>query len=194
MSERRPVSGEEWAWRDTLMGLAVSFMAIAALALSAKPPVDPKSTSPLGQLDVTLQWDTAIDADVDLWVEGPDGVPVGYRHRTSDVFDLLHDHRGFTTEGDHLNTEHAAARHLPAGRYVVNAVMFHAWDHKFPVHVTVNVERIRKDDTVEWRTKAEDDLTAPEQELTLLAFRLDDAGELVPSSVNNLPVCLWRAC
>jgi hypothetical protein len=176
------------------MSLMVAFMAIAALALSAKPPVDPKATSALGQLDVTLQWDTGKDVDVDLWVEGPDGVPVGYRHRTSDVFDLLHDHRGATVEGDFLNTEHASARHLPAGRYVVNAVLFNSYDHKFPVHVTANVERIRKDDTVEWRSKAEGDLVGNEQELTLIAFRLDDAGGLVPGSENNLPVCLWRAC
>jgi hypothetical protein len=187
------ISGALVAWVDFWMALAVAFMCIAALALVVvmqKAEANP----PPGQLIVTLEWDTHIDADVDLWVAGPDGKAVGYLHRTSSVFDLLHDHRGHQIEGDFNNTEVAVARHLPAGLYVVNAVLYSTWDKVLPIPLHVTVDRIDAKHQVTHMFDKRAQITQPQQELTLIEFRLDSAGQMIPGSdVIDGNVCLWKA-
>lgn len=193
MSDRHITPGSEWAWRDLLFGMMVAFMALAVVALAAIP--QDSQGQPPGLMVVTLGWDRARDIDVDLWVQSPDDAPVGYSRRTGAAFDLLHDHRGAHVEGNFDNMELASARSLPAGRYVVNAAAFSTWDSVFPVHVWVTVDRIdpatRKSERL---FRREADLLKVNDEITLISFRLDDAGHVVPGSDNNMQVCLWRTC
>lgn len=198
MERPRPISGAEWSFRDVLLALTISFMALAVLALSVS--ATQKQTPPPGQLVVTLGWDQARDADVDLWVRGPGDQPVGYERRTGLVFDLLHDDRGRTVEcaGEppgcmDNNTEIAVARRLPPGLYIINAVAYQSWDHIYPIRVWVTVGRI---DTATHLTthlfRREGMLTDEHQEITLITFRLDEHGTVVPGSANDLPHPLWR--
>jgi hypothetical protein len=196
----RPTPGSEWSFRDVLFGLMVSFMALAVLALAAAPP-KPLQASPPGRLLVTLTWQHDRDIDVDLWAKGPDDAePVGYSHRTDRTFDLLHDDRGRAVECqdqpptcEDANTEIAVARSLPAGLWHINAVAFGSHDHVYPVHVWITVDLIDQTSHNTTRLFRRDgDLHEDHDEVTLLNFRTNDAGAIVPGSDNDLPYPLWH--
>ena len=190
----QPTSGFEWSYRDLLWTLTLAFMAIAALALSAVPPKAAGHVE-AAKMIITLRWDAGQDDDVDLWAELGDGQPIGYRHRDTKNASLRHDHRGFTNEQNWDNNEVIDVRHLVPGRVTINAVMFDNIDHKFPVHTHLIVEKINQDTGAATTLyRVDRDLTAKEQELTLIGFRIDDNGEIIPGSENDLHACLWRAC
>ena len=48
-------------------------------------------TAPPGNVIVEARWPDAIDADVDLWVQAPGDVPVGYSNKGGAIFNLLRD-------------------------------------------------------------------------------------------------------
>jgi len=168
--------------------LMTTFLAVGVLALIMVPIS--KNDTHAGQLIVQLYWDNKIDADVDLWVQGPDLQAVGFTNRTGKVFDLLHDHRGFHVENDWSNTEYSVARTLPAGKYTINAVMFSSWDGVFPVHVWTIVTEI-KGDMSKVLLRSDGELNINKEETTLVNFRLDDTGNIVPDSVNKTKVYLY---
>lgn len=189
MRQRYITSGLDWGRIDLLLSLFIIFLAVAALSIIMVPKANENLNS--GRMLVQLYWDNTIDADVDLWVQGPEDHPVGYMSRTGSVFDLLHDHRGYKVEGDYSNTEFAIARHLPEGQYTINAVLYASWDAKYPIPVKVVVQLLGKGPPVtifEGKTQ----LTIEKQELTMVNFRLDGAGHIIEGSFNNLQKMLWR--
>jgi hypothetical protein len=187
------LSGSEIARFDLVYSLMVAFMALAALALAVVPPGE-AGAKEAAKLIVTLHWDATSDADIDLWVQSPGDGAVGFTRRTGAAFDLRHDHRGARVEGDHDNYEVADARHLPIGRYTVNAVAFNVWDKTFPVHVWATVERVEPTGGTTKLFRAEGELSKPEEEITLVNFRLDEAGVVVLGSDNKVLHCLYRRC
>ena len=52
-----------------------------------------------------LFWSEKIDADLDLWVRGPNDSAVGYAQPSGQVFNLLRDDRGLTADHTPLNYE-----------------------------------------------------------------------------------------
>lgn len=191
--------GSEYAWRDLLTTLFVASLAVAALALIVRPQAKPEETPP-GRLLVTLTWQHDRDADIDLWVDSPGDSPVGYSRRTGAVWDLLHDDRGRAVECqdqpptcEDANTEIAVARSLPAGLWHINAVAFGSHDHVYPVHVWITVDLIDQTSHNTTRLFRRDgDLHEDHDEVTLLNFRTNDAGAIVPGSDNDLPYPLWH--
>ena len=62
-------------------------------------PADPspaRATTSLapGNVIIEAQWADKLDADVDLWVQAPGDVPVGYSNKSGAVFNLLRDDLG----------------------------------------------------------------------------------------------------
>lgn len=198
--KRRATPGSEYAWRDTLFSLMAAFLALAVIALAALTAAQTQATQPPGRLVVSLHWQAGTDIDVDLWVRSPgDESPVGYSHRTDKVFDLLHDDRGRAiecagqpAECDDGRTETAVARFLPEGLWTLNAVAYQSYDHVFPVHVWVEVDRIDSETHATAHLfRREGALTHDRQEITLLDFRLDASGNVIPGSDNDLLHPLW---
>jgi hypothetical protein len=181
-AKRQIIVGAEWAYRDLLICLMVTFLAVATLALTMVPVA--KNDTHAGRLIVQLFWDNKIDADVDLWVKGPDEAPIGFSNRTGKIFDLLHDHRGYKIENDWSNTEYAVARSLPEGKYTINAVMFSSWDGVFPVHVWAVVTKIKGNDS-SVILKMDGFLKADKDEITIANFRVDENENIIQDSINN---------
>jgi len=184
-TDRHLTSGMEWAYRDLLLTLFVAAFALAVLAMvqKTKPKHDSENT---GTLVVVLHWAIPADADVDLWVEGPGDVPVGYMRRTGKIFDLLHDDRGTSIEHSVVNTEFAVARSLPEGLYIVNAVLYASWDHKFPVLLDTHIYRASEAGQTELYSGT-GQLNEVKQEITLVTFRIDANHALLPGSVIANP-------
>ena len=79
---------------------------------------------PVGSVIIELFWPDDIDADLDLWVKGPNDGPVGYSKPSGLVFNLLRDDRGLTGDYTPLNYEISFTRGIIAGEYQANVHLF----------------------------------------------------------------------
>lgn len=182
-------------FRDVLSLALLGFLAIIVFLL---PHVDPKgvkvaSNAPVpGNVIVEITWPDEMNADVDLWVQAPGDVPVGYSNKGGTVFNLLRDDLGHWIDPTLINHETAYSRGIAPGEYTVNV---HAYrkDRKIPppieVRLLVSVKTVTADIDTPFvspllGTTAE--LEYEGQELTLLRFELTGEGNLVPNSVHSL--------
>src|SRR5260221_849484 len=83
--------GMNVSFRDMLFLLVFMYLLIGGIALAHvhKKAEETKGAAPPGNVIVELRWDRSIDADVDLWVQGPGDVPVGYTNKGGSLFNLL---------------------------------------------------------------------------------------------------------
>jgi hypothetical protein len=140
-----------------------------------------------GNVIIEAQWPDKLDADVDLWVEGPGDRPVGYSNKSGRLFNLLRDDLGRAQDMTDYNYEVAYSRGTPAGEYIVNLHMYRAIGVTFPVPVKI-VASVKADANGPARQLVATtvELRRENQELTALRFRLDSKGQLQPGSVNSL--------
>jgi hypothetical protein len=186
-------------FRDVITLALCGFVAVVILLL---PHLNPKqeaqaavaSTVP-GNVMVEARWADELDSDIDLWVQAPGDVPVGYSNKSGVIFNLLRDDLGRNADPTQLNYEVSYSRGIPPGEYAVNLHMYRNKSKVSPVKVTV-VTSVKKpsSDSAKQILTSTIDLMAENQETTVYRFKLTDAGELVPSSVNSLPKPLrkWR--
>ena len=180
-------------FRDVIMLALAGFIMIVMLLLphiNPRAANDHETTSP-GNVIVELRWPDQIDADVDLWVEGPGDTPVGYSNKDGRVFNLLRDDLGRDSDLTNLNYEFSYSRGVPAGEYTVNVHLYRNGSHQFPLPVTVAVSIKGTESSSSQRVlNTKLDLLHEGQETTVFRFRLDEKGELVAGSVNDLPRAL----
>ncbi len=175
-------------FRDVIMLALLGFAAIVMLLLPhLNPPVAVAAAPPPGNIVVEVRWPDELDSDVDLWVEAPGDVPVGYSNKGGRVFNLLRDDLGQFGDATRLNYEIAYSRGTPAGDYTVNLHLYRNSAGHLPVSAVVVVS-LKHDPASSIRTIAteEVELTRVGQELTVIRFSLDGEGKLIPGSVNHL--------
>jgi hypothetical protein len=188
---------EGTVFRDMVMLALAGFVAIVVLLLPHihEPGArETESTVPPGNVLVEIRWPDGSDADVDLWVQAPGDRPVGYSSRAGLVFDLLRDDLGRRGDVTDLNYESAYARGAPAGEYTVNLHLYRAPADRAPVPVRVAVST-RPAAGGGTRQLALRDVVLGRQgeEITVIRFRLDEHGELVPGSAHGLTRLLRTA-
>lgn len=176
---------------DALLALAVILLADSMLVHSAKTAEASKSVQP-GSVLIQLYWDPSADADIDLWVKAPDTGPVGFSNKTLGSLALMRDDMGRGHTADSRNYELTVGSGLHAGEYICNAEFYSTWDNRMPVHVRLTAQVFGPHGPVDVG-EATGALSAPGAEITLLRFRLDDKGDVVPGSLNALPYPLARA-
>lgn len=201
-------------FRDVIIIILMAFVMFVVLLMphinEPKKEQEFKKVANLpGNVSVEMRWGDGIDADIDLWVQAPDGrggydTPVGYSNLGSEIFNLLRDDRGFqitrgstsagTTEGTipqnlstnlmYLNFENAYSRGVPEGEWIVNV---HLWNQRtaiLPIEVTVAVT-VKKPKSnprqILTRTVL---LRGTGHEMTIVRFKLDSDGKLIESSLN----------
>ena len=186
-------------FRDVITLALCGLVAVVILLL---PHLNPKqeaqaavaSTVP-GNVMVEARWADELDTDVDLWVQAPGDVPVGYSNKSGVIFNLLRDDLGRNADPTQLNYEVSYSRGVPPGEYAINLHMYRNKSKIAPVKVTV-VTSVKKPnaESAKQILTSSIDLMAENQETTVYRFKLTDAGELVPGSVNSLPKPLrkWR--
>jgi hypothetical protein len=182
---------EQTAFRDVLMLALAGFVAIVILLLPHLNPTGAEEVAaeePPGNVVVEARWPDGLATDVDLWVQAPGDVPVGYSNKGGAVFNLLRDDLGTRADSTPLNYEVSYARGVVAGEYTVNLHLYRNQADVRPVTATVVVSvKPAPDRSAEQILLSEVDLVREGQEITVFRFRLDDAGELVPNSVHGLP-------
>lgn len=168
-----------FAFVDLLMALvAILAVAVFALASSVNPPAkDAPDMPPPGSIAVLMTWPQG-DTDLDLWVDGPgQKVATGYSNKSGLVWSLLRDDLGNAGDTTPSNAESAFARATPAGEYTINVHAYNAAGEE-TVHVEVSLNGSLLVNT--------DMVLRPKQERTVIRFRLDENGHVVPGSANEV--------
>jgi hypothetical protein len=186
-------------FRDVIMLALAGFVAMVILLL---PHINPRgeeakeTTQPPGNVIVEVRWPDELDTDVDLWVEAPGDVPVGYSNKGGTIFNLLRDDLGKRADATGLNYEVSYSRGIPAGEYTVNLHLYRNTAGVLPVPVTV-VTSVKKSgkESARQLLASHVELGREGEELTVFRFRLNEDGDLVPGSVHSLQRKLraWRS-
>lgn len=186
-------------FRDVIMLALAGFVAMVILLLPhLNPPGETaeETTQPPGNVIVEVRWPDEIDADVDLWVEAPGDIPVGYSNKGGTTFNLLRDDLGKRADATGLNYEVSYSRGIPAGEYTVNVHLYRNAANVFPISVTV-VTSVKKSakESARQLLASKIELAREGEELTVYRFQLSEDGSLVPGSVHSLQRNLraWRS-
>jgi hypothetical protein len=186
-------------FRDVIMLALAGFVAMVLLLLPhLNPPgeVAKENTQPPGNVIVEVRWPDELDCDVDLWVEAPGDVPVGYSNKGGVIFNLLRDDLGKRADATGMNYEVSYSRGIPAGEYTVNLHLYRNTTGVLPVPVTV-VTSVKKSSKESARQllASNVELVREGEELTVYRFKLSADGDLVPGSVHSLQRKLrtWRS-
>ncbi len=176
-------------FRDVILLALLGFVTIVILLLPhLHPPTaatDP--IQPPGNVIVEVRWPDELDADVDLWVQAPGDVPVGYSNKGGRIFNLLRDDLGHSDDVTGLNYEVAFTRGTPAGAYTVNLHLYRNNAGRLPISAVVVVSVKPAPDSPARSIASEKvDLVHVGQEVTVVRFSLDDSGNLVPGSIHQL--------
>jgi hypothetical protein len=185
-------------FRDVIMLALAGFVAMVMLLLPhLNPPgkAAEENTQPPGNVIVEVRWPDELDSDVDLWVEAPGDIPVGYSNKGGVIFNLLRDDLGQRADATGMNYEVSYSRGIEAGEYTVNVHLYRNPADVYPIPVTVvtSVKRSPKESAKQLlATKIE--LGREGEELTVYRFELSNKGDLVPGSVHSLQRNLqaWR--
>lgn len=175
-------------FRDVILLALIGFVAMVVMLLPhiKRTTEDAQDHKAPGNVIIEMHWPNEMQYDVDLWVKGPDSLPVGFWNQGNEVFNLLRDDLG--TEGDATlqNYEVSYSRGIPPGEYVVNVHMYGPVPPNTVVPVNVVVSVRQKFDHTRQILQTIVKLERRHQEETAFRFRLTRDGDLVEGSVNTL--------
>jgi hypothetical protein len=181
-------------FRDVVMLALAGFVVLVIMLLPhLNPPgaATADNTTPPGNVIVEVRWPDEIDADVDLWVQAPGDIPVGYSNKGGAVFNLLRDDLGKRADVTGLNYETSYSRGILPGEYAVNLHLYRNPSQAYPVPATVVTSVKRGADDAARQLLASKVLLVREgEELTVYRFGLNEAGALVAGSVHSLQKAL----
>lgn len=175
-------------FRDVLMLALVGFVAMVIMLLPhlSKTEQESQDHRAPGNVVVEMHWPNDLPVDVDLWVQAPGDVPVGFFNQHSHYFNLLRDDLGLEGDPTDRNYEVSYSRGIPAGEYIANVHMYGPLPAGITVAVTVVISVRQKYDDLRPVLQTKVELTRRNQEETAFRFKLDERGELLPGSVTTL--------
>lgn len=176
---------------NLLLGVTSLFI-IAFLLIKEsdlESPVEQKA-----EFIVVLTWDEQSSWDVDLWVEGPNGV-ASFRSPDTGQMSLSRDDLGTRndqfknalgeTEVVRINREVVDIRGFNAGEYTVNAHYYYCKDGYSPVETAVEVVKLNPYKVI---YKGKHVLNKRGEEHTYVRFKINEKG--IVQSVSHLPKTL----
>ena len=178
-------------FRDLILLMLTGFVTVAVLMLAHINPkaaaARAKDTAPPGNVLVEATWPPGMDSDVDLWVQAPGDLPVGYSNKGGAVFNLLRDDLGQQLDLSGLNYESSYSRGIVPGEYTVNLHLYRNRAALAEVPVTVIVStKPTSAAPARQVLMSKVELAREGQERTVFRFRLSERGDLVPGSVTSL--------
>lgn len=175
-------------FRDVILLALAGFIFVTVLLLPHLNPPGKRAEGaiePPGNVIMEAKWPDEMRTDVDLWVQAPGDMPVGYSNKGGLIFNLLRDDLGSQGDPTGINFETSFSRGVPPGEYTVNVHLFRNLESVYPVEVRV-VARVKseKDGGARPIASTTVQLDREGQEVTAFRFRLDERGELVPGSIH----------
>ena len=138
-------------FRDVTLLALSGFVSIVILLL---PWLNVKTRNeivkePVGSVIFELFWNDKLDADLDLWVKGPNDGAVGYSKPSGLVFNLLRDDRGLAGDHTPLNYEISFTRGIIPGDYQANVHLFKHDKNKSKIEALVIASLVTPDKDTE---------------------------------------------
>ena len=177
-------------FRDTIMLALAGFVSLVVLLLPfINPPAETESTKsdPPGNVIIEVFWPEDRDVDVDLWVQAPEDIPVGYSNRGGLFFNLLRDDLGIYKDPTPINYEVAYSRGINPGEHIVNLHLYREDLAAFqPFEAQVVVTVVNPDTKIRQQI-LESKVLLDEigKELAIFRFELDETGNLNKNTINN---------
>jgi hypothetical protein len=177
--------------KDMLFLLMMSFFFMFVVILPFLAEDDNKKDERKGNVMVDLFWDDKSTSDVDLWVRGPDMIPIGYSNKTGPYFTLMRDDLGRRADISGVNQETTISYGYAPGAYAVNVHLYRNHDHVLPITGRIIVY-IKENPAASAKQIlfANFTLTRAGQELTVFQFEMNEDRRLVHGSVTTAPVKL----
>ena len=175
-------------FRDVLMLALIGFVAMVIMLLPhvSKTKEETDDHTPPGNVVFEIHWPDELPVDVDLWVQAPNDVPVGFWNQGSRYLNLLRDDLGLEDDASGRNYEITYSRGIVAGEYTVNVHMYGKVPAGVVVPVRVIVSVKTKYDSLRQILETSVELHHRNQEETAYRFKLTEDGDLVPGSVTTL--------
>ena len=195
MLENKGLSNEnDVVFRDVILLALTGFISMVILLIPfVNPPTEEESSStPPGNVIVELFWDDKRDVDIDLWVQAPDDIPVGYSNKGGIFFNLLRDDLGIYKDNSPVNYEVSYSRGISDGVYIANVHLYREDKTPFkPIIAELLVSVVDPDSNERKQIlKTSKKLEEIGKEITAFQFELDKKGKLNKNSINNKYVML----
>ena len=181
-------------FRDVILLALTGFISMVILLIPfVNPPTEEESSStPPGNVIVELFWDDKRDVDLDLWVQAPDDIPVGYSNKGGLFFNLLRDDLGIYKDNSPVNYEVSYSRGISDGVYIANVHLYREDKAPFqPIIAELLVSVVDPDSNKRKQIlRTSKKLEEIGKEITVFQFELDKKGKLNKNSINNKYVML----
>ena len=181
-------------FRDVILLALTGFISMVILLIPfINPPTEEESSStPPGNVIVELFWDDKREVDIDLWVQAPDDIPVGYSNKGGLFFNLLRDDLGIYKDNSPVNYEVSYSRGISDGVYIANVHLYR--EDKAPFKPIIAELLVSVVDPVSNKRKqilrTSKKLEEIGKEITVFQFELNKKGKLNKNSINNKYVML----
>lgn len=175
-------------FRDVILLALIGFVAMVVMLLPhiKRTTEEAKDHKAPGNVIVEMHWPSEMQYDVDLWVKGPNSLPVGFWNQGNEVFNLLRDDLGGEGDATNENYEVSYSRGIVPGEYIVNVHMYGPLPPNTTVPVNIVVSVRHKDYYTRQILQTTVNLTKKNQEKTAYRFRLTSEGDLVEGSVSTI--------
>ena len=194
MNDLEEYKENDVVFRDVILLALTGFISMVLLLLPfVNPPTEEESSStPPGNVIVELFWDEQRDVDIDLWVQAPDDIPVGYSNKGGLFFNLLRDDLGIYKDNSPVNYEVSYSRGISKGNYIANVHLYREDKSPFIPIIAELLISVVDPDTNKRRQilKTSKKLEIIGKEITVFQFELDKKGKLNKNSINNNYVML----
>ena len=181
-------------FRDVILLALTGFISMVVLLIPfVNPPTEEESAStPPGNVIIELFWDDKRDVDIDLWVQAPNDIPVGYSNKGGLFFNLLRDDLGIYKDNSPVNYEVSYSRGISDGVYIANVHLYREDKAPFkPIIAELLVSVVDPDSNKRKQIlRTSKKLEEIGKEITVFQFELDKKGKLNKNSINNKFVML----
>lgn len=142
--------GSNLSFNDVLFNALLGFVVLFVLALLLINPITKKSDIPSkAEIMLTLEWDSEVADDIDIWVLGPVmGAPISFQNKHSGYMHLDRDDLGRSSDvmmidGEKIiikiNREVVTMRGIAAGDYYINIHVYHKNKETGPTKYTITL-------------------------------------------------------
>lgn len=199
---RRP-DGSMISFLDVVLNSCLCFMFLLAITLAstALKQANADIEKPKAEFLVTVDWDPSRDADVDTWLQTPNGDVLYFRKKSNEYAHIDHDDTGNSTDvirapdgSLHVNPnnqEIASFRQACAGEWIVNVHLYRKDPDVRPVAVHVRVQKLNPSVT----DVADRTITLGRQweEQTVVRLKTDEQGNVISQSTLYKPLVRGQA-
>ena len=182
-------------FRDLLILLALLMLTLVVLLIPLINVDQEASQTEIekaaGDMIAEIVWAPDNPADIDLWVDAPNGEKIGYSRPYGEIFNLVRDDLGRGIDYSGLNYEFSFSRGIPDGRYRFSIVYY--TDNGLgntPVDVRVSI-RHRRGRLMIVVYEGTLTLEYPGQEKGIISFEMRDK-ELIPGSKSFEPFQIFQ--